>query len=80
MPGGHRLLVGMPEDYSDVLDEFPQLAEESTRAPRFDSVVTDLVWLHGKNAPLLVDFAGSPLHQVLCSTWPTAASVADEWL
>ena len=40
----------------------------------------ELLWIHGKHAPLLEDFLESPFHRALSVMWPDAAVFSDEWL
>lgn len=72
IPLGHRLVVGVTDAFEE--------DEEDPPPPRFEGTVHDLVWLHGKNAPLLDDFLGSSLHRALDAHWPQADYLADEWL
>ena len=71
--------VGVPQDFSDLVDEFPELANQPTE-PRWQGMVTELLWLHGKCVPSREDFLGSPLHERLKSTWPGHLLLADEFL
>jgi hypothetical protein len=47
---------------------------------RWSGEVFELLWLHGKNAPLLEDFAGSRLHVAVNELWPGCLVLADERL
>ena len=71
--------VGVPQDLSDLVDEFPELANQPTE-PRWQGMVTELLWLHGKCVPCEEDFRDSPLHELLKSTWPNHLLLADEFL
>jgi hypothetical protein len=71
--------VGVPQDLSDLVDEFPELANQPTE-PRWQGRVTELLWLHGKCVPCEDDFRASPLHELLKSTWPDHLLLGDEFL
>jgi hypothetical protein len=71
--------VGVPENFSDLVDEFPELANQPTE-PRWQGMVTELLWLHGKCVPSEEDFLRSPLHELLKSVWPGHTLLADEFL
>jgi len=71
--------IGAPQDLSDLVDEFPELANQPTE-PRWQGVVTELLWLHGKCVPCEEDFFDSPLHELLKSIWPDHLLLADEFL
>ena len=71
--------IGVPQDLSDRVNEFPELANQQTE-PRWKGTVTELLWLHGKCVPPEHEFCGSPLHEVLKSVWPTLKLFADEFL
>ena len=77
---GHRLVVGAPEDFSDLEGDFPELAAEASAPPCFDGIVHEWIWLHGKNAPLEEDFLGSKLHLAIEALWPGMVVLADDWL
>jgi hypothetical protein len=71
--------VGVPQDLSDLVDEFPEFANQPTE-PRWQGMVTELLWLHGKCVPCEDDFFRSPLHGLLESVWPGHLLLADEFL
>ena len=71
--------IGVPQDFSDLVDEFPELAQQPTE-PRWQGPVTELLWLHGKCVPPQDEFRGSPVHEVLKTTWPGHLLLADEFL
>jgi hypothetical protein len=71
--------IGLPQDFSDLVDEFPEFANQPTE-PRWQGMVTELLWLHGKCVPCEEDFLDSPLHELLKSTWPHHLLLADEFL
>jgi len=71
--------VGVPQNFSDLVDEFPELANQPTE-PRWQGVVTELLWLHGKCVSCEEDFLRSPLHELLKSVWPGHTLLADEFL
>jgi hypothetical protein len=71
--------VGVPQDFSDLVDEFPDLANQPTE-PRWQGLVTEMLWLHGKCVPSENDFSGSPLHEVLKSIWPRHLLLEDVFL
>lgn len=73
------LRVGVPQDLSDLVDEFPELADQPTE-PRWQGMVTELLWLQGKCVPPEDDFIGSPLDKLLKSLWPNYMLLADEFL
>jgi hypothetical protein len=75
---GYELTVGEPVDFSDVADQFPELAQQPS-LPKWKGTVTEFLWLHGKNAPLQEDFRGSPLHLAIQKFWPGVIVLADEW-
>jgi hypothetical protein len=74
-----QLRVGVPQDFSDLVHEFPELANQPTQ-PRWEGPVTELLWLHGKGVPPEEEFRGSPLHALLESIWPMHLLLADEFL
>lgn len=74
-----HLRVGVPQDFSDLVDEFPELADQPTE-PHWQGMVSELLWLHGKCVPYQDDFLGSPLHELLKSVWPDHMLLADEFL
>jgi hypothetical protein len=67
---GHALVIGEPHPDFDPPDA----------APKWRGEVFEVLWIHGKNAPLEEDFLGSPLHRVVERFWPGAVVLADEWL
>jgi len=78
--GGHHLVVGKPDDFSDIARQDPELYESIKPAsldPAWEGTVEELLWLSGKNAPLLEDFIGSPFHVFLESLWPDHLVVED---
>jgi len=77
--GGAPFRVGVPEDFSDLIDEFPDLADQPSE-PRWQGVVKELIWIHGKCVPPEAEFRGSPIHKVLESIWPGHLLLADEFL
>lgn len=68
---GHALTVGEPAD--------PAWHQGSGEA-RWRGEVFELLWIHGKNAPLLEDFEGSSLHLAIETLWPGCLILADERL
>ena len=80
---GHRLVVGEPEDFSDIAKDDPGLYESMKPAsldPIWEGTVHEMLWLHGKNAPLREDFLGSPFHRIIERFWPEHLVVEDCWL
>jgi hypothetical protein len=73
------LRVGVPQDFSDLVDDFPELADQPTE-PRWQGMVSELLWLHGKCVPCEDDFFRSSLHELLKSLWPDHLLLADEFL
>jgi hypothetical protein len=47
---------------------------------RWHGEVFELLWIHGKNAPLAEDFEGSALHLALGKLWPGCLVFGDERL
>jgi hypothetical protein len=68
---GHALTVGEPADPS---------WEGGSREARWRGDVFELLWIHGKNAPLREDFEGSLLHLAIEKLWPGCLILADERL
>lgn len=71
--------IGVPDDMSDLADEFPELAAQPTE-PQWQGPVTELLWLHGKCVPAEDEFLDSPLHLALASIWPSHLRLADVFL
>jgi hypothetical protein len=71
--------VGVPEDVSDLVDEFPHLARRS-RQPKWEGTLTELLWLHEKCVPPEDEFVGSPVGGLLQSFWRGYKLLADEFL
>jgi hypothetical protein len=71
--------IGIPQDLSDVVDEFPELANQPTE-PRWQGTVKELLWIHGKCVPVPEEFCGSPIHRMLTTFWPNHLLLADEFL
>jgi len=66
---GHHLAVGEPEPWTGAGGE-----------ARWRGEVFELLWVHGKNAPLEGDFEGSPLHLAVGKLWPGCLVLGDERL
>jgi hypothetical protein len=64
----HRLNVGEPDYPADL---------RAGAAPRWSGEVSELLWIHGKNAPLEEDFLGSPVHRAVDEIWPGCLILAD---
>jgi hypothetical protein len=73
------LSVGVPNDFSDLVDEFPELGNQPTE-PKWQGAVSELLWLHGKCVPDESEFFGSPLHEALKATWPSHLLLSDVFL
>jgi hypothetical protein len=71
--------IGVPEDMSDLADEFPELANQPTE-PKWQGPVTELFWLHGKCVPDNDEFLNSPLCLAMKSIWPDHLVLADVFL
>jgi hypothetical protein len=67
--------VGVPQD----LSAFPALTDHPTE-PRWQGMLTELLWLHGKCVPDEEDFLRSPLQELLKSIWPGHMLLADQFL
>lgn len=76
---GAHFRIGVPQDYSDVANEFPELANQST-TPKWEGTITELLWVHGKCVPREDEFVGSPLERLVLSHWPGYRLLADEFL
>jgi len=75
-PNGYNLTIGESEDFSDVDPDFTNNKEDIV----FSGKIYWLIWIHGKNSPLIEDFIGSPLHAVLKKLWSNASIYDDQWL
>ncbi|HVU02873.1 MAG TPA: hypothetical protein VHE30_14030 [Polyangiaceae bacterium] len=76
---GVHFEIGVPPDFSDVADQFPELGAQS-RQPKWAGTLTELLWLHGKCVPPEEEFVGSPLHGTIELHWPAHRVLADEFL
>jgi len=65
---GHSLVVGEPADPA---------WQDDQREASWRGQVFELLWIHGKNAPLREDFEGSPLHLTVSDLWPGCLVLAD---
>jgi len=77
---GHHLVVGKPDDLSDIAESDPELYEcikPASLDPAWEGTIHEMVWLSGKNAPLREDFVGSRFHGILQSCWPDHLIVED---
>jgi hypothetical protein len=66
---GHSLTVGEPEPW-----------QGGDGQARWRGEVFELLWVHGKNAPLVEDFEGSSLHSAVGKLWPGCLVLGDERL
>jgi hypothetical protein len=68
---GHDLTVGAPADPT---------WQSDGREARWRGTVFELLWIEGKNAPLLEDFEGSSLQTAMGKLWPGCLVLGDERL
>ena len=71
--------IGVPQDLSGLVGGLPELANQPSE-PRWQGMVSELLWLHGKCVPCEDDFLRSPLQELLKSIWPDHLLLADEFL
>jgi hypothetical protein len=68
---GHALQVGGSADPS---------WQGNDREAKWSGEIFELLWIHGKNAPLREDFEGSSLHAAIGELWPGCLVLGDERL